>query len=272
MKNAPTLYPTPKDAILLTILWIALHASIYLLGSYMIHTFQLDFHLFTSIFYLLGSLSALPVILLSINKIKKKEPGFINMDLTITEFKDLGRPIIFVLCLILIGIPLNKPSGFFEDLFNGRIVVISLKQIESSPAAILNWIHIVVLAPVFEEYFFRGILLNQFSKRYPRIKALLISSVLFAAAHFTLEGSILLFVSGMVFGIIYINSNSIIIPIITHSLVNLYHFYFTTQTNDLNSLNFIILPGVIISFGIIITAIFFPGFLAFSKKDHSKKY
>ena len=77
-----------------------------------------------------------------------------------------------------------------------------------------------VFAPIVEEIFFRGFLFQGFRQRYGWIAGIVISSVIFAAAHFDLVAFIPTFMLGAVLAYIYHRSNSVWPGIILHVINN----------------------------------------------------
>jgi membrane protease YdiL (CAAX protease family) len=84
------------------------------------------------------------------------------------------------------------------------------------------WFFLVgmVIAPIVEEIFFRGFLFQGFRHRYGWVAAILISSLLFAAAHLDPVALIPTFILGAVLAYVYHRSNSVWPGIILHFLVN----------------------------------------------------
>jgi membrane protease YdiL (CAAX protease family) len=78
----------------------------------------------------------------------------------------------------------------------------------------------VILAPVVEESFFRGFLFAGFRQRYGYQAAALLSSAIFAAAHFQLAVLIPTFILGYIFSYLYQKTNSILPGMLMHFLVN----------------------------------------------------
>ncbi len=78
----------------------------------------------------------------------------------------------------------------------------------------------VVLAPVFEEVFFRGILLPLAARRWGATAAVLAVSLFFALIHFHLPSVVPLFLIAVAFSIGYIYSGSILVPIVMHAVFN----------------------------------------------------
>ncbi|MCH7994056.1 MAG: CPBP family intramembrane metalloprotease [Planctomycetes bacterium] len=102
--------------------------------------------------------------------------------------------------------------------------ITALRGMESAfPQRLVLWTGAAVIAPVAEEFFFRGmlqtLLLNTLKSRWP---AILIASTVFAAIHFSQPHAIpALFVLAVIMGYAYERSGSLIPPIAIHSLFNL---------------------------------------------------
>ncbi len=77
-----------------------------------------------------------------------------------------------------------------------------------------------VMAPIFEEFLFRGFLLASLSRYLSTGVAIAISAVAFAAVHLNLADFIPLTVLGVVLGIVYSRSRNLLAPVILHSLWN----------------------------------------------------
>jgi uncharacterized protein len=79
---------------------------------------------------------------------------------------------------------------------------------------------LVVIAPIFEELFFRGLLLRGFLARYSAKKALLVNAILFAVVHGHPLKIFATFFLGLFNGWLRLKTNSIIPSIFSHSLNN----------------------------------------------------
>lgn len=77
-----------------------------------------------------------------------------------------------------------------------------------------------VLAPLFEEILFRGILLRAFLNRYPRGLAISYSALYFGAAHLNIYQFFLALLLGHLLGWLYERSKSLIPCIALHAAVN----------------------------------------------------
>jgi membrane protease YdiL (CAAX protease family) len=90
----------------------------------------------------------------------------------------------------------------------------------------------VVFAPFVEEIFFRGFLFQGFRQKYGWVRAILLSSAIFAVAHLDPASLIPTFILGVVIAYLFHRSNSIWPGIILHFLVNAFGLsgaYFATH-------------------------------------------
>lgn len=88
---------------------------------------------------------------------------------------------------------------------------------------ILSFISLVVLAPIIEEFAFRGVLLHRWSKKWGRSNAILISSLLFGVVH---PDSIGAFAFGIAMCVIYLKTQTLIVPIVCHAITNIIAWLF----------------------------------------------
>lgn len=80
----------------------------------------------------------------------------------------------------------------------------------------LSIVNVVILAPIFEEFFFRGALVS-FSKAP---LTMIISSLIFGAFHGP-DAFLQTFLMGLIFSYFYISSGNIAVPILCHMSNNL---------------------------------------------------
>ena len=78
----------------------------------------------------------------------------------------------------------------------------------------------VALAPMFEEFLFRGIGLPLLARRWGVARAVVLVSVFFAAIHFHVPSLVPLFVIAAAFSLAYIYTESIVVPVVMHGLFN----------------------------------------------------
>ncbi len=122
-----------------------------------------------------------------------------------------------------------------------QVAIYFLKATMNNPIYfILAMITIVILAPILEEFFFRGIVQNFFKKFLNRWLSIIFTSLVFAFVHFsytqklaniTIVGSIFIF--SLFLGFIYEKQKSLISPIFLHATFN-----------AINVLNLLFIKGI----------------------------
>ena len=85
---------------------------------------------------------------------------------------------------------------------------------------VLLFVTTTLLAPLFEEIIFRGVLLPTLSKDFGKISGIIVSAFIFALAHLSLGEMPPLFVLGIGLGITRIASGSLFSSVVMHSLWN----------------------------------------------------
>lgn len=121
--------------------------------------------------------------------------------------------------VVLWLVPLFEPppeiDSTFEQILTG-----------GTTAKALLFISVVLLAPIGEEYLFRGVLLSGLSSRMNTISAILLSSVVFMAFHL-LEyygywfALVAIFLLGILLALLRLRSQSMLVPILCHASYNL---------------------------------------------------
>jgi membrane protease YdiL (CAAX protease family) len=88
----------------------------------------------------------------------------------------------------------------------------------------LRFLAMVLLAPLSEELLFRGMFFYQVSRRLGPMRALVLAGALFALLHLQYGplGMGVIFVDGLFFGLARYRARSLWLPILLHSLGNLY--------------------------------------------------
>lgn len=118
---------------------------------------------------------------------------------------------------------------------------LSAKPITAVPLlyGILNTIAIVIVAPVVEEFIFRGILFQRWAVKWGIQPALLASALVFGILHANVIG---LSVFGLVMGLLYIQSRTLIVPIVCHSFNNALALglgWLSSRSTSIDSVNLI---------------------------------
>ena len=108
-----------------------------------------------------------------------------------------------------LGLDSLDPSQIPEDIFGEGVT------------KALNIAVAVVWAPFTEEVFFRGFLLAALMPPLGAVRAAIVSSAVFAAAHLLFIAMIPLFVTGLLLSWLYVRTRSVWPPIMAHAAQNL---------------------------------------------------
>lgn len=95
-----------------------------------------------------------------------------------------------------------------------------LSQEETSTPQLYNGLMVfsaLVVAPITEEFLFRGIFLHRWGTKWSLPTAIVLSSAFFGVLHSNLMG---LFVFGLVMSLLYVHSRSLWVPILAHAMNN----------------------------------------------------
>ena len=105
------------------------------------------------------------------------------------------------------------------------------------------FVQIVIIAPVFEEIIYRGIILNGMLKKYSPKKAIIVSSLIFGLIHRNLPQGLNAFVLGLIIATVYYYTRSLYICMIMHAANNfLVNFIFVPENFILKIALYIIIP------------------------------
>lgn len=161
----------------------------------------------------------------------------------ITLFKLI---VVSFLLKFIITIPLYQVNDFYKLLFDSKIMLIGSSIYTKAPVIVivLWWI----LIPLAEEILYRGLILNQFLKQYTPIKAILLSSLIFSFSHLSLADFAGHFVVGIVLGIFYYKTNSILVSSISHIFLTSYILHleiFELNTSVLVIFTFLFLVSIL---------------------------
>ncbi len=117
---------------------------------------------------------------------------------------------------------LNKSRSFPNLQDKGASTVDEVVKIISPDPITFGGLFAVtaILAPILEEFVFRGFLLTSFSKLLPMPAAIGLSSVAFGMAHLSVKDLPELTALGVLLGLTYVMSRNLLTPIVIHGLWN----------------------------------------------------
>ncbi len=140
---------------------------------------------------------------------------FDNKSLT----KDIIVALITVISINILSVYLNYPLTKTVQLENNFI-----QHNISVFEYIISIIILCITPAIFEELFFRGILLNELANKYSYYKASVITALIFSLIHLDILNVFPQFVLGLFLCYITLSSKTILLPIITHLGNNLFSF------------------------------------------------
>lgn len=141
-----------------------------------------------------------------------------------------------------------------------------------------QWIQILIIAfiaPIFEELFFRGVILKGLlnNTNYNSISSIILSALIFGIIHVFPWQVIGATLFGLLLGYIFYKTRSLFYPLLVHILNNLIAIILQNQLND-QSLNYLfhINKYILFIIGIIILILFGFLFFKFTKNNQWKSY
>lgn len=130
--------------------------------------------------------------------------------------------IVMVLGSMLINLAVYSIAGSAEQF--GSSTAETLTGISSVSGALYVVVAFGIVPAVAEEFFFRGILLSEYSDN-GRFSAILITSIAFAMAHFDLLQLPSYLFSGMILGFALTVTRSLLAPMLIHCASNLFNIF-----------------------------------------------
>ncbi|WP_370831602.1 lysostaphin resistance A-like protein [Clostridium sp.] len=142
--------------------------------------------------------------------------------------------------------------GWFDYILfsipTGDMFESAMEYFESLPIVILL-IETCIIAPIFEEVLYRGILLKGLINKYNSKRAIVYSALIFGIAHLNIPQGINAFLLGLILGTVFYYTRSIYLCMIMHFVNNLLvNFVYYPSSEIWTNILFIIVPiiGVIL--------------------------
>lgn len=245
-------------AIVLTLLATIIYYIPQAILVLLVKNYDANLTLFYPYFVLLAVPSAIISYVLVFYYFWKPKPVYSD----ILDIKGLDTKLFSYLFIIAIGyVFFGQP---FSD-YNRLITYFESSDFEPVPRVFRAFslsdfyrhISILIIAPIFEELFFRKFLFSKLLENYKLYVALIVSSVCFSAIHFeTPDNLIPTFVFGLISALIYYKTKKISYSILLHFFANVFvsliNFYGETFLVWLNGLKFDFLYWALFIFGILL--------------------
>lgn len=166
------------------------------------------------------------------------------------KFKIRKRDYLFAPLLVISYIFITY--GWFDYILfsipTGDMFESAMEYFESLPIVILL-IETCIIAPIFEEVLYRGILLKGLINKYNSKRAIAYSALIFGIAHLNIPQGINAFLLGLILGTVFYYTRSIYLCMIMHFVNNLLvNFVYYPSSEIWTNILFIIVPiiGVIL--------------------------
>lgn len=176
----------------------------------------------------LDYLALLPIILF----FKRKNRISFEFSFNLTQ---LIKVVILGSLVFVVVNPFLKPIDFINSLTDELIRIETPLSKSFGLNTFLSGINMIIIAPIIEEFVYRGIIFNYCRKKTSLHWAVLISASLFSIVHFNPEGIIFLLIYGVMFAIVYYKTNNLLIPILLHSSINAIAFFSEPSTIGLST-------------------------------------
>ncbi|MBU3127418.1 CPBP family intramembrane metalloprotease [Clostridium tagluense] len=134
------------------------------------------------------------------------------------------------------------------DFING-----AFEELTVSPIILI--LSSAVVAPIYEEIIFRGILLKGMAKKINPTIALVVSSLFFAVVHLNVPQGINAFLLGLVIGFIYLTTGSIYLSIFAHFINNLLALSVSSRFALIGGEHALGIHGVLFILGVVLLVI-----------------
>lgn len=169
------------------------------------------------LFPIAGDVLSLTLVLLYLSRKKELQCLFRTF---IVPAKQWIIPLIAIILYSVAGNLILHTISFSENMQGNMEIMES--SIKINP--FLYCVAVYLVAPITEEFIFRGFIQTRLCRSMNAVPAILISSVLFAATHF-MTGSIstvlFTFFGGILFGLTYKKTGCLLLTIIVHIVGNL---------------------------------------------------
>jgi len=119
---------------------------------------------------------------------------------------------------------LDSKYPFLAEILGDKYYLLIERLIGDSSLGVPTFIMMVVLAPIFEELIYRGIILDGLLKRYSATISILVSSILFSVVHMNLPQILPALVAGIFMGWVYYKTKNVTLTILIHACMNLTGF------------------------------------------------
>ena len=200
---------------------------------------------FTGAITLISVISGVVALLIILIIFKARHKNF-REEINIKPIRLISIPII-----ILMGISLNL---LIQILISCLPIPLELMESYSQASqftqdtSIISFLAIVIMAPIAEEIFFRGLVLSRFSKSMPIVVSIILQAIIFGLIHGTVLWFSYATIIGLVLGLLAYKQKSILGCMILHFSINGLSFMiniFKIEFNDVTAMVTLIISAIV---------------------------
>jgi len=176
-----------------------------------------------------------------------------DQELSQMRSKNVTRKSIISVALIVIAFRIIYDNSLFywvNRIPMPDFITQAFEEMSIEPITMI--LSVVIIAPIYEEVIFRGILLKGMASRMNPKLALVVSALFFAVLHLNIPQGINAFLLGLVIGAIYLSTGSIYLSILAHLVNNSVGISISGLFGFISGKYSILLHGVAFIIGIII--------------------
>ena len=162
------------------------------------------------IFYLYGNISVVLLLLYYAFNLKNK---------FVLNKKDIKRTLKYFVAFLPVIFIMSFLCKLMLFEYEEQKMVVEIKK-NFYNNLFFNFFLIIIVAPIIEEIVFRGLFYKTLKNFIPFVQASIISSLIFAIIHENILSLTILFLLSLYLTYIYERTNSILYPILTHSIFN----------------------------------------------------
>ncbi len=182
---------------------------------------------------------------LSNNKVNEQKP---KQYLSLTSFAHAALMIIAFRLIFD-----NSLTLWISTISMPKFIMETVDELPISP--IISIFSVIIVAPIYEEIIFRGVLLRGMAKKINPNIAIVVSALLFAIVHMNIPQGINAFFLGLVVGFIYLRSGSIYLSIFAHLVNNLLALSVTSLFSSIGGKYATEIHGIFLIIGVVLLVI-----------------
>lgn len=156
----------------------------------------------------------------------------------------------------------NSLTLWINNISIPNFIKQSFEELPSPPIILI--LGTIVVAPIYEEIVFRGIILKGMAKKINPTIAILVSAFLFSLVHMNIPKGINAFLLGIVIGVIYLRRGSIYLSIFAHFINNIMALSVSPLFSLIRGKYAVEIHGIFLTIGVILLV------LAYSEHNQNK--